>query len=156
MRSRRASLLLAALLLSLGAAPATAGGIPAIGGSWDLTISCKGTAGSAASKRKETLFLPIVDGVGGDLQAGAGDTGAMIGYVLYESAKPGWARISLAGCNVSSLNGLVLQAAGKLVGDGGKLKGTAIFLDASGETAEICKAKLERTNAMAAPVLLCL
>ena len=151
-----ARLLRAALLLSLGAAPATAGNIPAVGGSWELKISCKGIAGQAPSTRKQTLFLPIVDGLGGDIQAGAGDTGAMIGYVLYESAKPEKVRITLAGCSVSSLNGLVLQAAGKIVGDAGRLKGTAIFLDASGETAEICKAKLERTNAMAPPVLNCL
>jgi len=151
-----ARLLLAAPLLALGAAPATAGGVPAVAGSWELKISCKGIAGQAPSKRKQTLFLPIVDGMSGDLQAGAGDTGALTGYVLYESAKPEKVRISLAGCTVSNLNGLVLQAAGKIVGESGRLKGTAIFLDASGETAEICKAKLERTNAQLPPVLACL
>jgi hypothetical protein len=150
-----ARLLLAALLLALWAAPATAGGVPALEGSWELKISCKGIAGQAPTTRKETLFLPIVDGLPGDIQAGAADTGAMTGYVLYESAKPEKVRISLVGCNVGILNGLVLQASGKIVGDSGRLKGTAIFLDASGETAEICKAKLERTNAMTPPVLSC-
>ena len=59
-----------------------------MGGSWDLTISCKGTAAGLPSKRKETLFLPIQEAAGGDLQAGAGDTGGLVGYVLYDSAKP--------------------------------------------------------------------
>jgi hypothetical protein len=145
----------AALVLVLGAPPAKGGGSSDVGGSWELKISCKGTVAAAPSKRKQTLFLPIVQGVGGDLQAGAGDTGPLIGYVLFESAKPERARITLVGCDVSTLSGVVIQAAGKLAGDAGRMKGTAIFVDSPGEEAEICKVKLERTNAMGAPVLDC-
>jgi hypothetical protein len=126
-----------------------------VGGSWDLKLSCKGTIDGAPSRRKVTLFLPIQDGIGGDLQAGAGETGAMIGYVLYDVAKPERARIVLVGCNVSTLSGIVIEAAGKIVGDGGRLRGTAIFVDSPNNDAELCKAKLVRTSAFGAPVLNC-
>lgn len=142
---------------TLAALPAAAGGASDVGGSWDLTISCKGTAAGVPSKRKETLFLPIQEAAGGDLQAGAGDTGGLVGYVLYDSAKPERARIALASCNLSTqLAGVLIQAAGKISGEDGRLKGTAIFLDSAGEAIEQCKAKLVRTNAQGAPVLLCL
>lgn len=143
------------LAAALAALPAAAGGSAPVGGSWELTVSCKGTAGGAPSKRKETLFLPIQNNVGGDLQAGAGDTGALLGYVLYESAKPERARIALVSCNLETLSGLVIQAAGKVTAESGRLKGTAIFLDSAGEEIEQCKAKLVRTNAMGVPVLAC-
>jgi hypothetical protein len=158
MLARNVTLCLACIapaLLALAALPAAAGGGSPVGGSWELTLSCKGTAGGAPSRRKQTLFLPIQDGIGGDLQAGAGDTGALLGYVLYESARPERARLALVSCDLSTLSGLVIHAAGKVTPERARLQGTAIVLDSAGEQTEQCKAKLVRTNAMAAPVLLC-
>ena len=151
---------LGACVLSMGTAcfalPAAAGGDNLIGGSWEMKISCKGTVGGAPSSRKETIFLPIVDGLPGDLEAGAGGTGAMIGYVVYDVAKPERARIVLVGCNVSSLNGVLIQASGKVTAAKANLKGTAIFLSASDESTEQCTAKLVRTSTQTPPVLSCL
>ena len=126
------------------ALPAAAGGGNPIAGSWEMKISCKGTAGGAPTTRKQTIPVLIADGIPGDLQAGAG--GAMIGYVLYDTAKPERARIALVGCGVSSLNGLLIQASGKVTPEKASLKGTATFLSVSTESTEQCTAKLVRTS----------
>lgn len=137
--------ILTACVLSAGfALPAAAGGGNPIAGSWEMKISCKGTTGGAPSSRKATIDVLIADGAPGDLQAEAG--GAMIGYVLYDTAKPERARIALVGCGVSSLNGLLIQASGKVTPEKASFKGTAIFVSASTETTEQCTAKLVRTS----------
>jgi hypothetical protein len=132
------------IALALLGAPASAGGGNPIGGSWDLKLSCKGTT-----------FLPIQDGLPGDIQAGAGDLGAMIGSVVYDTANPDRARIILVGCSVSSLNGVVIQASGKVTPEKATLKGTAIFLNALSETIEQCTAKLVRSSTSSVSVLSC-
>jgi hypothetical protein len=143
------------IALALLGAPASAGGGNPIGGSWELKISCKGTAAGAPTTRKQTIFLPIQDGLPGDLQAGAGGTGAMIGYVLYDSAKPERVRIALVTCGASLLNGIVIQASGKVTPEKGSLKGTAIFLNVASETTEQCTAKLVRSSTSSVSVLSC-
>jgi hypothetical protein len=136
--------ILAACVLSAWLAqPAAAGGNP-IAGTWEMKISCKGTSSGAPSSRKATVTVLIADGIPGDLQASAG--GAMIGYVVYETAKPERARIALVGCGVSSLNGLLIQASGKVTPEKASLKGTAIFISATTENTEQCTAKLVRTS----------
>jgi hypothetical protein len=143
------------IALALLGAPASAGGGNPIGGSWDLKLSCKGTAAGTPTTRKETTFLPIQDGLPGDIQAGAGDLGAMIGSVVYDTANPDRARIILVGCSVSSLNGVVIQASGKVTPEKATLKGTAIFLNALSETIEQCTAKLVRSSTSSVSVLSC-
>ena len=77
--------------------------------------------------------------------------------MLYDSAKPTRARVALVSCNLSTqLSGVLIQATGRISPERARLKGTAIFLDSAGEQTEQCKARLERTNALGAPVLLCL
>jgi hypothetical protein len=150
---------LGACALWIGAAcfavPAAAGGGNPLAGTWEMKISCKGTATGVPTTRKQTIVLPIVDGLPGDLQAGSGSTGAMIGYVLYETAKPERARIALVGCGVSALNGLLIQASGKVTPEKASLKGTAVFLSVSTESTEQCTAKLVRTSTKAPIVPTC-
>ena len=137
-------ILTACVLSACFALPAAAGGGNPIAGTWEMKLSCKGTAGGAPSSRKETITVLIAEGMPGDLLAGAG--GPMTGYVLYETAKPERARIALVGCSVSSLNGLLIQASGKVTPEKASLKGTATFLSVSTESTEQCTAKLVRTS----------
>jgi hypothetical protein len=140
------------IALALLGAPASAGGDNALGGSWELKLSCKGTSAGAPTTRKETIALNIEDGLPGDIRASSGDTGTMLGYVVHDTAKPERTRIVLVGCGVSTLNGVVIQASGKVTPEKGSLKGTAIFLSASSETTEQCTAKLVRTSTTATKV----
>ena len=138
-------ILTACVLSACFALPAAAGGGNPIAGTWEMKLSCKGTAAGAPSSRKETITVLIADSTPDDLQADAG--GAMIGYVLYDTAKPERARIALVGCGLSSLNGLLIQAAGKVTPEKASLKGTATFVSVSTESTEQCTAKLVRTSA---------
>ena len=140
------------IALALIGAPASAGGDNAVGGSWELKLSCKGTTAGVATTRKQTIALTLEDGLPGDIRASSGDTGTMIGYVVYDIAKPERTRIVLVGCGVSTLNGVVIQASGKVTAGKASLKGAAIFLSASSETTEQCTAKLVRASTTAAPV----
>jgi hypothetical protein len=137
-------ILTACVLSACFALPASAGAGSPVVGTWEMKISCKGSTGGAPSSRKATINVLIADSTPDDLQADVG--GAMIGYVLYETAKPERARITLVGCGVSSLNGLLIQASGKVTPEKASLKGTATFLSVSTESTEQCTAKLVRTN----------
>jgi hypothetical protein len=137
---------------ALVGAPASAGGDNLVGGTWEVKLSCKGTSAGVPTTRKETIPLNIEDGLPGDIRASSDDTGTMIGYVVYEIAKPERTRIVLVGCGVSLLNGVLIQASGKVTAEKASLKGTAIFLSASSENTEQCTAKLVRASTTAAPV----
>lgn len=139
-----------AFALSIGiacfAGPALAGAGNSVEGTWEVEFSCKGTTNLAPSSRKGTLVLPIHEIAGEDLQAGGPDTGAMSGFVLFESAKPERVRIALVGCSAHILNSIVLEASGKVTPEKARLKGALLFLNVAGESIEECKAKLVRTD----------
>ena len=143
--------------LALSAAPALAGAPGPLTGSWQLELRCKGGAGGGSEKLTLSYFLPIVHGaINGKLSAGAGDTGALEGFVVFDAEKPDAFWLSLASCDLGSpTHGLSLYAKGKLDGTAGKGKGTAVLLDASLGRVAGCKATIERTDANPPPVLIC-
>ena len=155
MRSLLLSVIAGALALSSG--PALAGAVGPLTGSWQLELRCKGGAGGGSEKLTFSYFLPIAHGaIDGTLSAGAGDTGALEGFVVFDAEKPDAFWLSLASCDLGSpTHGLSLYAKGKLDGTAGKGKGTAVLLDGTLGRVAGCKATIERTDANAPPVLTC-
>ena len=143
---------LAALVSALACSSAAAADLT---GSWEMKISCRGLAAGVPFKAKETLSLPIHQTLDGILDGGSSDTGALHGFVLYDAAKPEQGRLTLMSCNLSgALAGFLIHASGKVLQDGGRLKGTLVSIDALGETARVCKVRIERSE-QGAPMLIC-
>jgi hypothetical protein len=143
--------------LALSSAPALAGATGPLTGSWQLELRCKGGAGGGRESLTFSYFLPIAHTpTEGVIGAGAGDTGALEGFVVFDAEKPDSFWLSLASCDLGSpTKGLSLYAKGKLDGTAGKAKGTAVLLDATLGRVAGCKATIVRTDANPPPVLIC-